>query len=144
MDYTMKEIRGFFGEYRYLSNFWICPVEAFDMKGKSAEHNYQAMKSIYPEERSIVLSQPTPGKAKREGQCVTVRSDWDKIKVFIMYVIVQSKFRQNPKLSQKLRQTGDALLVEDNTWGDTFWGVCRGKGSNILGQILMMVRKEMV
>jgi predicted NAD-dependent protein-ADP-ribosyltransferase YbiA (DUF1768 family) len=36
--------------------------------------------------------------------------------------------------------TGDAELVEGNTWNDRFWGVCRGKGRNELGRILMRVR----
>ena len=31
-------------------------------------------------------------------------------------------------------------LVEGNTWNDTLWGVCEGKGRNILGIILMEIR----
>ena len=38
--------------------------------------------------------------------------------------------------------TGNAVLVEKNDWGDTFWGVCSGKGENYLGRLLMQVRKE--
>lgn len=34
-------------------------------------------------------------------------------------------------------------LIEGNTWGDTFWGVCRGKGENNLGKILMRLRSEL-
>jgi predicted NAD-dependent protein-ADP-ribosyltransferase YbiA (DUF1768 family) len=30
--------------------------------------------------------------------------------------------------------------VEGNSWGDTYWGVCKGKGQNKLGHILMQVR----
>lgn len=41
-----------------------------------------------------------------------------------------------------LLKTGDEELVEGNTWGDTFWGVCKGKGRNELGKILMKVREE--
>ena len=42
-----------------------------------------------------------------------------------------------------LLATGKATLVEGNSWGDTFWGVCRGKGKNMLGKILMRVRKRL-
>ena len=49
---------------------------------------------------------------------------------------------QNPELGNKLLETGNQELVEGNTWGDIFWGVCNGKGQNWLGKILMMVRDE--
>jgi predicted NAD-dependent protein-ADP-ribosyltransferase YbiA (DUF1768 family) len=39
-----------------------------------------------------------------------------------------------------LLATGDAHLEEGNWWGDYFWGVCKGKGENNLGKILMKVR----
>jgi predicted NAD-dependent protein-ADP-ribosyltransferase YbiA (DUF1768 family) len=42
-----------------------------------------------------------------------------------------------------LLETGDAELIEGNDWGDTFWGVCGGKGNNFLGKLLMEVRKEL-
>jgi len=56
---------------------------------------------------------------------------------------VRAKFEQNPDLAAKLIATGDEELVEGNTWGDTYWGVCRGVGQNKLGKILMNVRQEL-
>lgn len=47
-----------------------------------------------------------------------------------------------PYLREKLLATGDAELVEGNTWGDRFWGVCNGVGQNWLGRLLMQVRDE--
>jgi predicted NAD-dependent protein-ADP-ribosyltransferase YbiA (DUF1768 family) len=49
---------------------------------------------------------------------------------------------QNPELKAKLIATGDAQLVEGNTWGDLFWGVdtTMGVGSNQLGKLLMGIR----
>jgi len=44
-------------------------------------------------------------------------------------------------LRAKLLATGNEELIEGNTWGDTFWGVCDGKGLNKLGQLLMVVRQ---
>ena len=60
-----------------------------------------------------------------------------------MYEIVKDKFSRNPELRVKLLNTGDIELIEGNYWGDTFWGVCNGKGENHLGKILMRVRKEL-
>lgn len=40
----------------------------------------------------------------------------------------------------RLLATGSAELIEGNVWNDTFWGVCRGRGQNHLGRILMEVR----
>lgn len=60
-----------------------------------------------------------------------------------MYLVVKSKFEQNSDLKDKLIATGDEYLEEGNTWNDTYWGVCRGKGKNILGKILMRVREEL-
>jgi hypothetical protein len=42
-----------------------------------------------------------------------------------------------------LISTGDTQLIEENTWGDTFWGVCNGIGKNMLGIILMDVRRAL-
>ena len=44
------------------------------------------------------------------------------------------------QLREKLLATGDAELVEENTWGDTFWGVCNGRRENMLGTLLMDIR----
>ena len=51
---------------------------------------------------------------------------------------------QIPSLRDKLIATGDAYIEETNNWGDEFWGVCHGFGENMLGKILMEIRKEIV
>ena len=58
-----------------------------------------------------------------------------------MFWIVFLKFYENKDLKKKLLSTENVILVEGNTWNDTFWGVCKGKGKNNLGKILMNVRK---
>ena len=55
--------------------------------------------------------------------------------------LLRSKF-SDPELAEALLATGDAELVEGNTWGDPFWGVYKGKGENMLGRLLMEVRGE--
>ena len=60
-----------------------------------------------------------------------------------MQEIVQAKFEQNPVLAKWLLNTGDAKLIEGNTWNDRYWGVCAGIGQNKLGKILMKVRDNL-
>ena len=140
---TASAIRAFQGEYRFLSNCYPAPM--VDVDGKvypTAEHAYQGVKTRSASEREAIRLLDTPGKAKRAGRKVTLRPDWERIKVFAMYRIVRQKFTQNADLQRRLLETGDAELIEGNRWGDTFWGVCDGKGHNHLGQILMIVRDE--
>ena len=52
-----------------------------------------------------------------------------------------SRFSLNSELREKLIATGDKELIEGNHWNDRFWGVCRGKGQNHLGKLLMELRE---
>lgn len=110
----------------------------------TAEHAYQAAKSIDQKQRDVILTQLTPGQAKRKGRQIKLREDWDLIKLSVMYEIVLDKFERNPVLAHALLLTGSKELIEGNAWGDTFWGRSRGVGSNHLGIILMQVRQVIV
>jgi ribA/ribD-fused uncharacterized protein len=85
---------------------------------------------------------PTAGQAKRMGQKIPVRKDWDIMKVDVMRLITRLKYNI-PELGMLLLATGDQELIEGNTWGDRFWGVCDGEGQNNLGNILMEVRDSL-
>jgi N-glycosidase YbiA len=133
------DIKGFAGRYRYLSNFYYTPVLYEGIMFTTAEHAYQAAKSLSFNERGKVASLATPVEAKRYGGAIQLRPEWDLLKYGIMYTIVHQKF-SNATLLRWLLATGDAYLEETNTWGDTYWGVCNGIGANNLGRILMDVR----
>lgn len=45
-----------------------------------------------------------------------------------MEQLIRMKFTRYADLREKLLATGDAQLVEGNTWNNRFWGVCRGQG----------------
>ena len=68
---------------------------------------------------------------------------WDQKRIATMTYLVTQKFTQHPELKAKLLATGNAELIEGNTWHDHFWGVCDGRGENHLGRILMMVRDNL-
>lgn len=145
----MKEIKGFNGEYRFLSNFYEEYVYYEEAMYPTNEHAFQAAKfyvidlNTRNKVRSDILTLDTPGKAKRWGRKVQLRSDWEETKYGIMYDIVLAKFSQNVYLKNKLLATEDAYLEETNYWNDTTWGVCKGVGKNWLGQILMDVRRQL-
>lgn len=135
-------INKFSGEYEFLSNFYLCPlyVEYDGWEYPTSEHAFQAAKTLDLETRMKICICNTPGQAKRLGRKVLLRADWEKIKLPIMKSILLSKFNRNPKLKKALIDTEYCTLEEGNNWGDTFWGVCNGKGSNYLGKLLMLVR----
>lgn len=135
-------IDSFFGPYRFLSNFEPCTVEYDGMTYTCSEAAYQAAKTADVSLR-IAFTTMNGSKAKFAGQKLTLRPDWNDVKVNAMYEIVKDKFSRNPELKLKLLQTGDLQLIEGNYWGDKFWGVCNGEGENHLGKILMRVRKEL-
>ena len=139
----MNAITDFEGEYEFLSNFYETPVLYDGVKYGSSEAAFQAAKSLDPAERESI-ARLSPSEAKRAGYRVKLRSDWESVKVSIMEEVLRAKFTQNPELMEKLLATGKALLVEGNTWRDTFWGfdVNLGYGVNMLGQILMRLRAE--
>jgi predicted NAD-dependent protein-ADP-ribosyltransferase YbiA (DUF1768 family) len=62
-----------------------------------------------------------------------------------MLTLLREKFR-DWNLRDRLLNTGDAILIEGNTWHDTYWGHCicprcHG-GANFLGILLTQVRTE--
>lgn len=135
------KIDSFQGKNRFLSNFWRVPIEYDGDLYPSVEHAYQAAKTDNFQDRLRIRLMPTAGDAKRAGRRVEIRSDWEQVKLDVMYQLVKQKFSAEPLRSQ-LIATGDNELIEGNTWNDTFWGICRGRGENHLGKILMRVRGE--
>ncbi len=139
MSNTIDEFRG---KYFFLSNFYAAPVTYQGLRFENNEAAFQAAKCP---ERISEFCGLTPNAAKRLGRRVPLRSDWEIVKYDVMYEVCMAKFTQNPDLLSKLLATGDAELIEGNTWGDRVWGVdfYRGVGENHLGKILMKVRSEL-
>lgn len=138
-----QKINVFDDQYAFLSNFYPATVTYEGMTYLSSEAAYQAAKCTDPADRKVFQTL-TPGKAKRLGQQVQLRKDWDQIKISVMTEILENKF-QNPTLKAKLIETGNATLIEGNIWHDTFWGVDlnTGKGQNHLGILLMDLRTKL-
>lgn len=134
-------IHGFFGEYRFLSNFHLAPIVYNGILYPSNEHAYQAQKTLDIGVRKKIAELSEPRQAKRAGRDINLRPYWEEVKVRVMVDITVLKFFGYEELADRLRATGDCYLEETNTWGDRFWGVCEGTGENMLGIILMGVRE---
>ena len=134
-------INSFKGEFGFLSNFYPSPLLVVGLYFATVEHYFQACKMTNNEDFEAVRTAQSPGIAKRLARVKTRRPDWDYAKDGVMLGALRVKFH-DPTLRAKLLATGDIPLVEGNTWGDQYWGVCNGKGLNRLGVLLMQVRKE--
>ena len=135
-------IKEFQGEYRFLSNFYPCVIMYDGICYPSTEHAYQAHKVLAIPARILISNMLTPGQAKRAGARSLLRKDWESVKLTVMEDILRLKFSQEP-FKSALIATGFQELIEDNNWGDTFWGVCKGIGQNNLGKLLMKIRSEL-
>ncbi|WP_405183623.1 NADAR family protein (plasmid) [Nocardia sp. NBC_01377] len=139
----------FDGPYRFLSNFGEHPVEFDGRLYPTSEHAYAAAKTTDTSAIDRIIAAGSPGEAKRLGGRVTLRPNWDTVRISAMRAILRAKFTGDPALTQRLLDTGDALLIEGNTWGDRFWGralipgVRTPVGVNMLGRLLMELRDEL-
>ena len=131
-------------EYWFLSNYSPSLFKDDDgLEYPTVEHYFQSKKTKDLFEQTQIRLAPSPGEAKRLGRRCHLRTDWNDIKEDIMRQGVHYKFTQNPNLAKRLLATGDAELIEGNTWNDREWGVCDGIGANKLGKILMEEREKL-
>lgn len=129
----------FKGQYSFLSNFFIEP------DGTHVEREYQVAKCTDDVQRRV-FDTLTPAQCKKYGRKVSLRPDWEQVKLQIMEDLVMAKFVDHNNLRELLLATGDAELSEGNHWHDIFWGRCscpvhHGEGENHLGLTLMGVRE---
>lgn len=139
-----NSIKSFKGTYQFLSNFFPSKVVFDGVEYPSTEHAYQAAKTLDLEERAKVLNSKSFGAAKRMGTKITLREDWEQVKLAVMEDVLRQKFAVS-ELRELLDLTKGQELVEANHWHDNFWGscfcnTCGSKGQNHLGRLLMLIR----
>ncbi|KAJ6422407.1 hypothetical protein OIU84_027378 [Salix udensis] len=145
--------------YGAFSNFSPHPIQMPDGSGSyvtwsSVEHYYQAHKFVGVNEPVAkdcvekIKSAKSPEEAARMGRSMQkqrpdlVRSDWEGLKIDVMYRALKCKFSIYPHLQSMLLTTAGSVLVEASPH-DLFWGGGReGEGLNYLGRLLMLIRSE--
>ena len=143
----LKVIDEFKGNYKMFSNFYPVIIFHSGVKFPSVEHAYVASKSKDRLFRYRISQIPEDqaGKAKRRGEKIQLRENWDMLKLSYMrrFLIQKFSYRQFREL---LISTGDATLIEGNYWHDNYWGDCycpkcgNITGQNQLGKMLMKMR----
>ena len=135
--------------YGAFSNLYKSPIDFEGRKFPTAEHAYQAGKARKPKVREWILAAPSPSLAAMAAHGLfiwDVVSDWNEIKFDRMRRVLFAKFTQHPNLRELLLQTGDKRLVEAGTVNNSvnrLWGEVNGVGQNMLGLMLMELRKTL-
>lgn len=145
-------------ENGYLSNWYLSEFIIDDITFSSMEQYMMYEKAILfhdQETAKKILQTDNVAVIKDLGRTVQNFDDtvWGQSREEIVYKGVFEKFRQNPELRKRLERTGEEVIAEcavkDKIWGiglsmkdeDRFC-VERWKGQNLLGKILMDVRKD--
>lgn len=142
----------FRGKYAFLSNFTFVPtgIRYNGLKFHTVENAYQAAKCGNIKDMYKFTSIP-PEQAKKLGRKITMRDDWNEVKLDIMKELLSQKFAC-PSLAEQLIATGDSYIAEDNYWHDNYWGICNCPNcidkfsfdeQNHLGKLLMEIRAKL-
>jgi N-glycosidase YbiA len=133
--------------YGEFSNFAPFPIRLEGKTWPTSEHYFQAQKFAGTDDAhaEAIRKANSPMLAAHMGRDrkKKLRRDWESAKVSIMREAVLAKFEQHEQLRELLLSSGEAKLVE-HTENDDYWGDGGdGSGRNMLGQILMDVRREL-
>lgn len=131
----------FRGTYNFLSNFYESPITVDGLTFSCVEAAFQAAKTLNPTQKQWFVGLDGSA-AKRLGRRVSLRPDWEAVKLGVMLNLLRKKF-SDPELAKRLIDVTEEI-IEDNDWGDFFWGRCQGRGLNWLGQLLSQVRQEII
>ena len=153
----------FWGDEDIYSNFY--PAE-FEMEGNHfywSEQAFMWIKAVTFGAHDIAteILDMTPAKnipldCKKLGRRIKNFDDtiWTAKSYDAMVTAVYKKFSQNPILLQQLLDTNDRILVEASPY-DKIWGIgmseqhadaqdmSKWQGQNLLGKVLMDIRKEL-
>ena len=126
----------------------------------TSEQMFMFYKAIHFQDKAMAIEIATKGQDPKVVKAMGRRiknfdnADWEYIRETYMVLALEHKFKADPKLLKDLLNTGNKILVEGSPF-DTIWGVGlhynddlildekNWKGSNLLGESLMKVRKSL-
>lgn len=155
---SLKVVMQFLGKHRFLSNIHPCSIwlpadgDCPALEFSCLESAYQAAKTLNPETRQRLTElSAKEAKVRAHQASFALRLDYsDDWREETMRTLIEQKFSfqtvETTALAKRLTETQSATLIEGNTWGDTFFGVClkTGVGQNLLGQALMAHRAKLL
>ena len=134
-------------DYNFLSNFYPVEISYKGHKYPSVEHAFQAAKTDNENEKKQFYVKEEGGagltalEAKRAGKKVTLRKDWENVKLDVLNTLLSLKFfpAVNKNKASELFEKLDSNLLYEATGYDEFYGVNPKtlKGTNALGELLM-------
>lgn len=151
----------FWGWKDPFSNFFSLqnPIVLNNVSFPTSEHLFMWMKATYFEDfetADLITRTKFPADAKKLGKLIRDfdSTKWAEIKVQAMELAVFMKFSIDPWLKNMLLSTNEMVLVEaspiDLDWGvgfseddDRILDPNNWTGKNLLGEVLMSVRKEL-
>ncbi|HIR92233.1 MAG TPA: NADAR family protein [Candidatus Egerieimonas intestinavium] len=145
-------------ENGYLSNWYLSKFTVDGVTFSSTEQYMMYKKALLfqdQESAEKILRTDNVSEIKTLGRNVQNFDEkiWIKWREAIVYRGVIEKFLQHPELAEKLEKTGDEIIAEcavkDRIWGiglsmkdENRYCIDKWRGQNLLGEILMQVRKE--
>jgi len=151
-------------EYFHKSNKWgwlstFHQANPFTFRGRgfaTVEHAFNAQKSNSQEYKDIftlhsktyigddALSARSKGSKKGfETSQFALRTDWEDVRVNILRDCMDAYFLENPEIQKRIvTQTKTYPLHHTGYKVGTFWGMQKGTGKNIHGNLLMEFRKR--
>lgn len=127
----------FRGKFWFLSNMYSHNITYKGHTYACAESAFQAQKDAT---QAFQFEKLDGFAAKKLGKRVNLRPDWDQVKLQIMKEILKVKFSDHDLMNQLKAVTEP--IVEENTWRNTYWGVCNGYGQNHLGKLLTEIKNN--
>nr|CAD2180015.1 unnamed protein product [Meloidogyne enterolobii] len=147
-------------KYSELSNFHLAQIKIDGKSFPSTENYYQFVKATTLGAQLSDINKicsTTPSSSKSMAQNIEQKATlaqinlWQSKKITTMQTALLAKFTQHPPLLKLLLDTSDKILVEASK-SDAFWGASASeetiiktgnwRGLNILGKMLMEIRKE--
>lgn len=128
------------------------PVVVLGYQIRTSEALYQACRFPHmPDVQRMILNERSPMTAKMRSKPYREdsRPDWNDVRVKVMKWCLRVKLVHNwRKFSELLLSTGDRPIVEDSR-KDGYWGAMLQdddtlNGQNVLGRLLMDLRKKLV
>jgi ribA/ribD-fused uncharacterized protein len=143
-----------------LSNWHKCHFIVDDVKYTSSEQFMMHQKAVLFQDSTVaklIMKTTDPKKQKALGKTVKGFDNriWDQVKNTVVLEGCFEKFYQNPELTKILLSTEDYYICESSPY-DKIWGCglsmndpnitdkTKWTGQNLLGLILMDVRKELI
>lgn len=127
------------------------PLFVLGHRIRTSEALYQACRFPHmPEVQQMILNEVSPMTAKMRSKPYRKdsRADWDDVRVKVMKWCLRVKLAHNwHKFSELLLSTEDRPIVEDSR-KDSYWGATPQidntlNGQNVLGRLLMDLRKKL-